>query len=201
VESINNFISEQVKLHPDKFIGFCSLHPDLSQDEIDAEIERAKSLGLKGIKLHPDFQQFKLDHKKALDMFEVIGDRLPVLIHTGDVRYKFSSPERLVNVMKQFPKLTCIGAHFGGWSEWENAVNLLCDTNAYVDTSSSFYSMDKAKAKEIIGRYSPDRILFGSDYPMWDSKDEIAFLDSLELDEDLLDKIYSKNLLNLLKMD
>ncbi|MDE5859082.1 MAG: TatD family hydrolase, partial [Oscillospiraceae bacterium] len=50
VESINNFISRSVKTYPDKFIGFAAIHPDYP--DIEKEIERAISLGLKGIKIH-----------------------------------------------------------------------------------------------------------------------------------------------------
>ena len=56
VKSINNFIKASVLAHPDRFVGLCTIHPGM-EDPI-AELERAESLGLKGIKLHPDFQKF-----------------------------------------------------------------------------------------------------------------------------------------------
>ena len=40
-------------------------------------------------------------------------------MHTGDYRYDNSNPNRVLPVLKAYPKLTLIGAHFGGWSVWE----------------------------------------------------------------------------------
>ena len=63
VRNINNFISEQVRLHPEQLIGFGALHPDFP--DIAGETERIISLGLRGIKLHSDFQRFNIDDPKA----------------------------------------------------------------------------------------------------------------------------------------
>lgn len=102
VHNINSFIAEQVKLHPREFVGFGALHPDFPG--IEAETERIISLGLKGIKLHPDFQQFNIDDEHAFPIYEAAEGRLLILFHVGDNRYDFSSPKRLYNVMKRFPK-------------------------------------------------------------------------------------------------
>ena len=59
VRSINEFIAEVVNSNPDLFSGFGTLHPD--SDDIEGDFEHLISLGLKGVKLHPDFQQFPLD--------------------------------------------------------------------------------------------------------------------------------------------
>ena len=101
VHNINSFIAEQVRLHPDKFIGFGALHPDFP--DIAGETERIISLGLKGIKLHSDFQKFNIDDPKAFPIYEAAEGRLPILFHCGDDRYDFSHPRRLYNVMKRFP--------------------------------------------------------------------------------------------------
>ena len=41
------------------------------------------SLGLKGVKLHPDMQQFKIDDYRMLKIYELCEGKLPILIHTG----------------------------------------------------------------------------------------------------------------------
>ena len=52
-------------------------------------------LGLRGIKIHPDFQKLAIDDESAIDTYKAIARRgLPVLFHMGDNRYDFSSPER-----------------------------------------------------------------------------------------------------------
>lgn len=94
VHNINSFIAEQVRLHPDKFIGFGALHPDFP--DISGETERIISLGLKGIKLHSDFQKFNIDDLKAFPIYEAAEGRLPILFHCGDDRYDFSHPRAAV---------------------------------------------------------------------------------------------------------
>ena len=80
------------------------------------------SLGLKGVKLHPDFQNFEADSPCAMSIFELCAEAgLPVLVHTGDYRFDYSNPNRIANVLRAFPKLKFVGAHFGGWSVWDEA--------------------------------------------------------------------------------
>ena len=62
-------------------------------------------------------------------------------MHTGDSRYDNSNPNRLLPVMEIYSDLTVIGAHFGGYSIWEEASKKLCSLpNLYVDTCSSFFA-------------------------------------------------------------
>ena len=93
-----------------------------------------------------------------------------------------------------YTELTVIGAHFGGWSIWEEASKKLCGTpNLYVDCSSAFPYLKKETAKEIIRRYGADRVLFGSDYPMWSPEKELEYFLSLNLDENEIKSILNIN--------
>lgn len=199
VRSINDFISESVKEHPGMFVGFCSLHPLMEKKEIEAEIDRALALGLKGIKLHPDFQRFRIDERKAYDIYEAAEGRMPILFHTGDFRYDYSSPKRLANALKDFPRLVVIGAHFGGWSEWDDGEKYLADNpNVYVDTSSSLYSVSPEKALEYIRVFTPDRVMFGTDYPMWSVEDELRRMEKINLTDSEREKVMYKTACGLL---
>lgn len=92
--SINDFIARSVNEHPDRFVGFGAMHPD--HPEMEKELDRILSLGLKGVKLHPDFQHFCLDDPNAVKLFEAMAERnLALLVHTGDKRYSYSQPERM----------------------------------------------------------------------------------------------------------
>lgn len=202
VEHINDFIAQSVRENPNMFVGFCSLHPQMEKKAIEAEIDRAIGLGLKGIKLHPDFQEFRIDDRKAYDIYEAAEGRLPILFHTGDTRFDYSSPRRLANALKDFPRLIAIGAHFGGWSEWSDGEKYLADNpNVYVDTSSSLYALSPAQAKEYINAFTPDRVMFGTDYPMWSVEDELKNMEKLDLSDEDREKIMYKTAYNLLNID
>lgn len=201
VPHINDFIAESVKLYPALFVGFCSLHPLMEKKEIEAEVDRAIGLCLKGIKLHPDFQEFKIDDPKVYDIYEAAEGRLPILFHTGDKRFDYSSPKRLANALRDFPRLTVIAAHFGGWSEWEEGERYLADNpNVYVDTSSSLYALSPEKAKEYIKAFTPDRVMFGTDYPMWSIEEELKHMEKLDLTDSDREKIMYKTACGLLNV-
>ena len=192
VPSINQFISESVRAYPNAFIGLGTMHPDV--DSFEAECARIEALGLRGIKLHPDFQKFNIDDSRIMPLYEIAEGRLPILFHTGDYRYDFSHPRRLRNVLRAFPKLRVVGAHFGGWSIFEEGVKYLADTTAMVDSSSaSFWLKEPNKMEALIRAYGPDRVMFGSDYPMWDATDELAFLERVNLTAEERERIYWKN--------
>lgn len=189
VRSINDFIAGAMKESGGRFTGLGALHP-LSAD-MRGDIEHLLSLGLHGVKLHPDFQRFRLDDPVCDEMYALCRDaKLPLLIHTGDQRYDYSNPNRLLPVLERCPGLTVVGAHFGGWSLWEDAANALHgQKDLYVDCSSSLYALSKEKARGLIRLYGADRVLFGSDYPMWSPGEELKRLYALDLTDDELQMI------------
>ena len=164
VTSINTYIARIIREHPE-FWGFGTLHPDFPNPE--NEIERITKLGLKGVKLHPDMQQFNIDDPRMMDIYDILSGKLPVIFHTGDYRYSWSHPGRLARVLYNFPNLTAVAAHFGGWSVFDLALEYLKDRTCYFDISSSLPYLGKKRAEELIRIYGAERILFGSDYPIW----------------------------------
>ena len=196
VERINDFIAGAAQSH-ENLTGFATLHPD--HPHIAAEVDRAISLGLKGLKLHPDFQRFNIDDAKAFPMYEAIEGRIPLLIHTGDRRYETSRPQRMARVLDRFPRLQAVCAHLGGWSQWEEAHQVLAGRpNVWVDTSSSLYALSPEAARRIIFHYGVDRVLFGTDYPMWTPLEELKRLQALGLPPEDMEKILYRNAQNLL---
>lgn len=198
VDVITDYIASVLAAHPDRFIGFTSSHPE--SENIEKEIERAVSLGIKGVKLHPDFQEFNIDSPRAFRIYEVIEGRLPLMIHTGDHRTEFSKPRRLLKVIERFPKLKIIAAHFGGWSVWDEAVLVLSGTGVYVDTSSSQYWLSPEKVREYLDSYGEDFCIFGSDYPMWNVKEELDKLSKLFRTEEEREKVLHGNIEKILSL-
>ena len=192
VASINRFLSESVKMHPDRLTGLGALHQD--SDDMEADIEQAVSLGLRGFKIHPDVQQVAVDDERLMNAYALIQGKLPVLMHLGDHRYDYSNPGRVRRVLDRFPDLTVIGAHFGGWSVWEEAARELHDyPNLYVDTSSSLFALTPEQATELVHLYGSERVLFGVDYPMWTPAEELARFDALALTDEERERILWRN--------
>lgn len=183
VRSINGFIEGSCKEYP-QFVGLAAWHPDVG--DIEGELDDIQHRGFKGIKLHPDFQEFQIDDPKMLPFYRAVERRgLVLLFHTGDKRKDFSSPLRLARVVDKLPGLICIAAHLGGYTEWKEAREGLRGAHVYTDTSSSMGFIGKEETLENIAHFGTDRVMFGTDFPMWQAKDELAAFFSLGLGEDV----------------
>lgn len=201
VRRINEFIAEQVAGNPGKLTGLGTLHPDST--DIKGDLEYLISLGLRGVKLHPDIQDFKIDDFRCLRIYELCEEYgVPILMHAGDSRFDRSNPNRLYPVMKIYTGLTVVAAHLGGWSVWEEACERLHRLpNLYVDCSSSFPYLPPETVKRIIVSYGTDRVLFGTDYPMWSPEKEIGNLLALGFDDRDNRLILSENAKKVYRME
>lgn len=193
VGSINEFIANEVEQSGGRFIGLGTLYPD--SPDIKGDYLHLKELGLHGVKLHPDIQNFRVDDPRCHKIYELCeADDTPILMHTGDSRYDNSNPNRLCPILEHYKGLRIIGAHLGGYSIWDEAREKLTQhQNLWVDCSSSFPFISKQKAREIILAYGAERVLFGTDYPMWPPSRELDTLFSLGLSDDELKLILSEN--------
>ena len=187
VKSINEFIAQAVNTHPDLFTGFGTLHPD--SDDIQGDFDYLIELGLKGVKLHPDFQQFAMNEERAFRIGEVVSKaNVPMLVHCGDFRYNYSNPKQIKPFLEKFPEITFIGAH----SDFENL---------YVDLSSSLYALTPETALELIHAYGADKVLWGTDYPMWESVSEMEYFKKIDLTDKERQQILYENAAKLLKLE
>jgi predicted TIM-barrel fold metal-dependent hydrolase len=70
----------------------------------------------------------------------------------------------------------------------------------YVDTSSSLPFLTAEEGQGLIRSYGADKVLFGTDYPMWDPKAEFERFFALGLTEEENRKILSGNVIKLFNM-
>ena len=191
VVSINNFLIETGNTY-EEFLTLGTLHNEFS--EFEAEIDRLQKAGIKGIKLHPDFQKFNFDDPGMLPVYKELSDReMFVLTHSGDYRYRYSHPARIRNIADKFPKLNIIAAHFGGWSQWKEARECLNLPNVYIDTSSSIPFSGNEVAKLAFETFDNTHIFFGTDFPMWDHQKELETILELGLSDTQLENVLYNN--------
>lgn len=163
----------------DRIIPFGSIHPGFP--DIAGELKRVRRLGLRGLKLHPDFQQFNLDDPAAFPLYDACGDDLLVMVHVGDAVLDYSSPTRMARVLDRFPQLRVILAHLGGWQRWDEARATLIGRPVYIDTTVALSFMPPAAAVDLIRAHGTDRVLFGTDYPYTTHREELARFNLLHL--------------------
>jgi len=199
VRSINEFIKRECEAHPE-FIGFITLHQDLSEEDIAAEVDLAIANGMRGIKLHPDFQKFYVDGEDAEKFYRAAAGKLPILLHMGDDRYEYSKPRRLVKMAKKYPEVDFIAAHFGGYRCWEDSPIYRGLENVYFDTCSSLPFISTERAKELIDLLGAEKFFFATDFPMWDATAELERFNKIPLTVREREMILSGNIKRLLKL-
>ncbi len=202
--------------NPGRIISFGAMHPEF--ENCKKELKRIKEMGLKGIKLHPDYQKTMLDDIKYKRVIEAASELdLITIVHTGvDIGLPgpvHARPQMIKNLITDVKPEKLVLAHMGGFQLWEEALELLAGENVYLDTAFSLGSInyfeevreeDKVSMMKdelfmkMLDAFGEDRILFATDSPWGGQKETLQAFDKLPLTEKQRDKILSENARNLL---
>ena len=193
-------------------LSFGCMHPDF--DGWKEELARVRDLGLKGIKLHPQYQDTDFDDPRYLRILDRCGELgLVVLTHAGlDIGMPGKdncAPEMVARVLEQVGPVKLVLAHMGGWRQWDRVEALLPGTGVYLDTSFSLGEitplddghyrpgdlplLDEAAFLRMVRKFGSDRVLFGTDSPWDDQGAALARLRALPLESAELDAILGGN--------
>lgn len=197
--NVNNWAA---KIQDSFFYSFGSVHPD-APDAVE-EIWRIRSLGLYGVKLHPEYQRYFVDDPKAYPIYDALQELgLPVTFHAGwdpvSPNLVHTPPKALAKVARDFPHMKIIAAHMGGMKRSEEAEDYLIGLeNVYIDTSMSYLILNPVQAKRMILRHGSERVLYASDCPWSMPQEQMRYLESLDLPEQMIEDIYWNNAQHLL---
>ncbi len=179
-------------------IAFGSVHPFSSDYKyfVDMLFER----GIKGMKFQPFYQEYEVNDRRAMAVYEYIAEKgMVLLLHSGVdliVKGHFCTPKKVREVLDclKYPKTVL--AHMGGWGYGEELFKEIVGQSCYLDTSFSLRYEDDATKKRFVDSHGADRILFGTDRPWVDAKTDIEVVKALG--EDIAQKILYKNAADLL---
>lgn len=199
VPAINDWL---FGIRSDRLKVFCAFHPKYGKWK--EELKRIRDSG-DGIKLQPEFQDFYADDEDIFPAYEEMEKHgLPVLFHCGEelsgTMLVRSSPSRIINVKDKFKDLKVIGAHFGGFRLWDEVKKHLLGKDIYLDTSFFFGFLPKQDVRELLLSHRPDRLLFGTDFPLVDQKKDLDYLNELDIDAELKERILFSNAGSLLRI-
>lgn len=186
------------------------------------ELQRIAAAGLKGIKLHPQYQGFVIDDPRAIRVLEKCGELgLIVVNHSGkEPAYPgvlTSTPQQIRNALKQAGPVTFVGAHMGALMCWDEALDMYGDLpNVYLETSWGLRQLMVGErgyySQEALGLMEPDafvklirdlganRVLFGSDTPWRGQKQTVDGIRALPLTDEEKELIFHKNAEKLLNI-
>ncbi len=197
--SINNWAAS---IQSEHIHSFGSVHPD-APDAVD-ELQRIKSLGLCGVKMHPDYQDFFIDEARMFPIYEAISElELPVVFHTGhdpsSPKFLHASPAAVAKVAALFPRMKIIAAHLGGMAMFKESEELLAGKNIFFDTAMAAPMCPPEQFERIVNRHGSERILFASDCPWSRSCDEFEYIERTGLSSAEKENIYWRNAAELLR--
>ncbi len=175
----NNYAIHVQQTH-EHILCFGTIHPDYSAWQ--KELQRLKKNGIQGLKLHPDFQSFGLDDPRLLPIIEEAQKDFIFQIHIGDVGPVGSNPScpyKMAKLHDAFPHMRLIAAHLGGYRQWQHAYHALVGRNIWLETSSCTPYIEQKLLHEILQKHDAERILFGSDYPLYSPAEEIQRLQKM----------------------
>ncbi len=198
-KNVNDFAAA---INRDNIISFGSVFP-FSEDCLE-ELERIKALGLKGVKLHPDYQGFSVDDERLIPLYKKISQLGLITVFHAGFDYGFpppygATPDKMEKALKHFDS-PVIAAHWGGLDCGEGVLKHLCGKEIYFDTSFGCGCMPKFYAEQILEKHTADKILFGTDCPWHTASMELSMLKALELSEDDFQKTTHKNAKRLLNI-
>ena len=197
--SINDWA---VRQRSERVIPFGSVFP-LAEDALD-ELERMAALGLKGVKLHPEYQGFDADDPRLRPLYRAFGRlKMIVVFHAGqDMAYMppcRCEPAMLQRAMEHLDGASVVAAHWGGMLMGERALaDLEPAPNLYLDTSYSYGRVLLPVVRALTERHGPEHILFGSDVPWSPIEDEVRLVEALALPAGWNEAIFHGNALRLL---
>lgn len=192
-----------LQLKEDRLIPFAALH--YQSDHVLDRLQTIKDNGFIGIKLHPDYQEFMIDNEALYPIYDTCSQLgLYVMFHAGvdfiSPDLVHAPPQKSYKILKEFPHLKVILAHLGGFSMWDDVLELLAGQSVYMDTSMCAGRINPITMQHILQKHDPNQILFGSDCPWQSAEVNLSFLKSLRLSDQYLEKITYQNAMRILNI-
>lgn len=169
-----------------------------------AELARAAGeLGLRGLKIHPTDLGLPADDLRLVPVLRQAADLgLPVMVHSypsdSGPGFDYSAPHRIARMAVTFPDVTWIIAHLGG-SRFLDVIPL----ETYVDISGALLEVCELYgvtfAERLLRRIGLERVLFGTDYPLFPYECYYEVLDQMNFTDDEIERIACRNAANVLR--
>ena len=169
--------------HRPRLLGFGTI--DVRRDDMKAQVEAVAGLGFKGLKLHPNAQQWDILSARAMQIYEAAQELdLLCTFHTGVHHYRIAHYNVLNfdEIAHHFPRLRFTMEHVGGYSFFNEALAVLVNnypppwisgksrvfaglTSVFTEHANRFWHLRTDQIMEIIHQTSIDQVIFGLDFP------------------------------------
>lgn len=205
----NDSLLEAATCHPDRLIPFCCVHPE--HPDAAREAERCLMAGARGIGeiacYGRDFDADLLDHLDPVMQVAKKWD-VPVMLHTNEPvghRYPGKAPMTLkgiTDLASRFPENRILCAHGGGGLPFYGLLKKspLAAGNLWFDTAAFPYLYQSASYRHLMEILPPDRLVFGSDWPLLPPRRYFQDMEAAGLSPDQIRSLTEKAASTLLRL-
>ncbi|HDM45205.1 MAG TPA: amidohydrolase [Candidatus Bathyarchaeota archaeon] len=206
----NLAVVEATRRYKGRILGYVTVTTSRFLDEAIKEVEEmVTKYGMVGVKIYstplyhpvpmpwPEVYYLHIDEPWMYRIVEKAAElEVPVLAH--------ATPEDCLNVAKAVPDATIIMAHMGNTQiargDWNKAIMVAesCK-NIILDTCSS--TVDMGFVERAVERLGAERIVFGSDVPLFDPWCQLEKVKSAEIDEEDKRLILGENIARILRLE
>ena len=212
--SMNNYAARQNEdFDTTHIFSIGGIHPDTP--DVKNVIKEAAHLGLKGLKLHPDYYGVMFDDIRMKRIIDTASEQgLFIITHAGmDIGLYppiCCTIDSILNVIKDVQPETLILAHMGGWMNWEEVTERLAPViskGIYLDTAFSigeidwlnpdthkdYHQMSDDQFRKMVKSFGSEHIVFATDSPWAEQKDYVDRMNKMRLSDEELENIFHKN--------
>lgn len=222
VEKLNSaFINSKEELLQRGIISFGGMHPDYEASKMRGELLRLKDAGIQGIKIHPAYQKYDLDHPRMMKIIDTASELdLIVITHAGiDIGiydHDYASVKHVLKILKEIKPQKLVLAHMGGWGCWKDVEHDLAGAPVYFDTAFSIgpilplpghnkrpyleENMSVEAFSRLAKKHGCEKILFATDSPWQEQSDVVKLILQSSLTTTEKNSILATNAANLLKL-
>lgn len=201
IATINTHTLGAMAKYPDVYIGFCYLNPAHPVSFLREEIDRCVAQGgMRGLKL---WIAVKATDPRLDPIMEAAAELgVPVLHHAWYKQtvfaYNESTPADIAELARRFPQVPIVMAHLTGCG-CRGVLDVAELPNVYIDTSGGQPESDILEYA--VRQLGPDRVLYGSDWPLRDFGVQLGRVRGADLTDDALDRILWRNAARLLQLE
>lgn len=148
----------------------------------ESELDRLERNGIHGLKIHPDLTGIALGSPLWRPIWEAAENRFLIMLHMGPTKKgaaTLSAPHELALILNTFRNLRVVAAHLGGLHLWEETLTHLAGQDLHLDTSCCPEVVPSQYLRRLLQLHDHERILFGSDYPLFAPDQALAALTRL----------------------
>jgi predicted TIM-barrel fold metal-dependent hydrolase len=192
----NRWLADELKSRPN-LVGFGTIRPD--EKTARQQVREVVELGFKGVKLHPQSQDFEILSPAGLAMYESAQEAgLFVTFHSGVHAHRMKGMGVLDfdEVAHRFPRLRFSLEHVGGYHFFNEALAVLFNNtpppwkpgenrlyaglaSIFTQHQNRFWYLSPQQLMELIAQVGVDQMIFGLDFPFNQERETMIAMETI----------------------